>query len=200
MTEHVSRRLGKCLKMGSHICEQDLEIAALMIMRNRPSGDPPEPLNTVRIGIIGWRIDQVQVLFQFSEHAAHQQRTCFRVSPEIVGKHDGDPSATFGTSHGGTHLFAKHIGGPSRSNSTIEPAIAPVHQAKTVDFAGITWCLDQALHSSAFTRPDTGKGRMKGKLDLILQIEVSSRQQGQQIGKVSGKLIPQINLDKIFDG
>ena len=95
MTEHVSGRLSECLKMGLHIREQDLEIAALMIMRDRASRDPPEPLNTVSIGIIGWRIDQVQLLFQLGEQAPHKQGTNGSVRLEIIGNHDGDTSATF---------------------------------------------------------------------------------------------------------
>lgn len=62
MMQHISRSVGECLKMGSQIGEQEFKIAALMIMRDCPSGNPPEPLNAVRIGIIGWRIDKVEVV------------------------------------------------------------------------------------------------------------------------------------------
>ena len=41
---------------------------------------------------------------------------------------------------------------------------------------------------------------MKGKLHLILQIEVGLRQQGKQGRKIGGKLIPQIRLDQRLDG
>jgi hypothetical protein len=41
---------------------------------------------------------------------------------------------------------------------------------------------------------------MKGKLHLILEIEISMRQTGQQIRQVGGKLIPQISFDEIVDG
>jgi hypothetical protein len=37
-------------------------------------------------------------------------------------------------------------------------------------------------------------------LDLILEVEVGSWQEGQQVSKVGGKLIPQIGLDQLFDG
>ena len=52
MAKNVNRNLGKRLKMVLHICEQECEIAELMIMRHGPSPDPPEPLNTISIGII----------------------------------------------------------------------------------------------------------------------------------------------------
>src|SRR5258706_1516745 len=66
-------------------------------------------------------------------HAAHEQGTSRRVGLEIVGHHNGHPSPLLGTSHGRTHLLAEHIGCASRSDSAIEPAIAPVEQAKAID-------------------------------------------------------------------
>jgi hypothetical protein len=41
---------------------------------------------------------------------------------------------------------------------------------------------------------------MKGKLHLILEIEISLREMGQQVWQVGRKLIPQISLDEIMDG
>ncbi len=39
MTEHGSLSLGECLKMGTHVREQELEIPALMIMRDHAPRD-----------------------------------------------------------------------------------------------------------------------------------------------------------------
>jgi len=41
---------------------------------------------------------------------------------------------------------------------------------------------------------------MKGKLHFILQVEIGSREQRQQRGQVSRKLIPQISFDQVWDG
>jgi len=200
MTEHVSGSLGQCLKMGSHIREQEIEVAALMVMRDHSSRDLPKPLNTVSIGIISRRIDQVQVLFQLAKHALHKQGTSGSMRPEIIGNHDGDSPATLRTGNGSTHLFTEHVGSASGSNPAIEPAIAPVDQAKAVDLAVVSRCLDQALAAPTFAAPDTRESRVKGKLNLILQIEVGLRQQGDQTRQVGGKLIPQISLNQIVYG
>jgi len=40
---------------------------------------------------------------------------------------------------------------------------------------------------------------MESYLHLILQIEVRSRQEGEQGRQVGGKLTPQISLDQIMD-
>src|SRR2546429_4952602 len=140
------------------------------------------------------------MLLQFGEHAAHKQGACRSVGPEIVGNHDGNPPALHGTSHSGPHLLAEHVSGASRSDPAIEPAIAPVHQAKAVDLAIIPRSLDQALPTSTLATPHTCEGRVKGNLHLILQIEVSAWHEREQIWQVGGKLIPQISLDQVMNG
>jgi hypothetical protein len=52
MTEQGSGSLDERLKMGLHILAQEIEISPLMIMRDKPSRNLPEPLNAVGIGII----------------------------------------------------------------------------------------------------------------------------------------------------
>jgi hypothetical protein len=194
MTKHLCGSLCECLKMRLHIREQECEITAVMIMCHNPSRDPPEPFDTVGIGIIGRRIDQVQALLQFGEHATHEQGPSRRVRFEIIRNHKSDAPTAFGASHRCAHLFTEHISCPSRRNSAIEPAIAPIHQTKAIDLAVIARCLDQTLPTSTFMRPDTGERRVKGNLDLILQIQVGLRQNSQQSRQVGGKLIPQISL------
>src|SRR5512142_2134967 len=152
------------------------------------------PFNAVGIRIIGRGIDQIQVLLQLSPHTAYEQRSSRGVRLEIVGDDDSDASATLGAGHGGTHLLTLHIGSAPRSNPAIEPTIAPVQQTKAVDLTVISRCLDQTLPAPSFPRPDARESRVKGHLDLILQVEVSMWQDSQQIGQISRKLIPQVNF------
>jgi hypothetical protein len=41
---------------------------------------------------------------------------------------------------------------------------------------------------------------MKGKLHLILQVEIGSREQRQEFRHIGRKLIPQISFDQVMDG
>jgi hypothetical protein len=200
MLEHICGSQGKCLKMGLHIRDQEFEISPLMIMGDHPSRDAPEPFNAVRIRIIGRRIDHIKLLLQLGEHAAHQQRTGCSVRLESIGNHKSDPPATGGASHGRTHLFTEDIGGASSSNSAIEPAIAPVEQAKPIDFPVVSRGLDQALPASPLEAPDPRECRVKGELHLILQREVGLRQEGKQRSQIGGKLSLQVSLDQRLDG
>jgi hypothetical protein len=74
-------------------------------------------------------------------------------------------------------LLAEHISSPSWSDPAIEPTITPVEQAKAVGLAIIPRCFDQALPAPSFLRPDARQRRVKSKLDLILQVEVSMWQE-----------------------
>ncbi len=200
MTKQVSRGLDERVKVCPDISEQRLGVLALMIMGDHPSRDPPRPFNTVGIWVISRGIDEIQLLLQFGEQATHEQGTSGGVGLEIIGNHNGNPPATLRANYSRPHLFTKHIGRPSRSDPAIEPAIAPVYQTKAVYFAVVPRSLDQTLSPPPFTAPDPCEGWVKGKLHLILQIEVSLRQAGKQIRQIGGKLIPQISLDQVFDG
>src|SRR5450759_230958 len=109
---------------------------------------------------------------------------------EIVGNHDGNPSPLLGTSHSSTHLLTEHIRRASRSDSAIEPAIAPVEQAKALDLAIIPRRFDQALATTPLATPHARQRRVKGHLHLILQIEVSAWHKREQRWQVGGKLTP----------
>src|SRR5207248_2492759 len=93
-----------------------------------------------------------------------------------------------------------HLGSASRSDSAIEPAIAPVDQAKAINPPIISRRFDQALPTTTEASPEACEGRVKGHLHLILQIEVSAWQKREQRWQVGGKLTPQISLDQVMHG
>src|SRR5436305_13665880 len=93
-----------------------------------------------------------------------------------------------------------HIGSASRSDAAIEPAIAPVDQAKAIDPPIISRRFDQALATTTLATPDACQGRVKGHLHLILQIEVSEGQKREQRWQLGRKLTPQISLDQVMHG
>jgi len=97
-------------------------------------------------------------------------------------------------------LLAEDIGRASWSDSSIEPTIAPVQQAKTIHLAIIPWRFDQALSTPPFAGPNTCERRVKGHLHLILQIEVSPWHKRKYVLQIGGKLTPQISLDQIMNG
>jgi hypothetical protein len=74
MTEHIFGSQTECLKMGLHICEQESEIAPLMIMRDYSSRDAPEPFNAVRIGIISRCVDEIHLFLRLGEPGSRTSR------------------------------------------------------------------------------------------------------------------------------
>jgi hypothetical protein len=51
------------------------------------------------------------------------------------------------------------------------------------------------LAASAFEAPEARQRRVKGKLHLILKIEICTRQQREKVWQIDGKLLPQISFD-----
>ncbi len=172
----------------------------MVIMRDHSPRGAPEPFNTVGVRIIGRGIDQAQMLFEFGQHTAHEQRASRGMGLEIVGNYDGDASSLLRTSHGATHLLAEDISDTPCGNAAIKPTITPVQQAKAIDFPIIPRCFNQTLPASSFPRPDARQGRMKSHLHLILKVEVSAWEQFEQISQVGGKLIPLVSLNQIMNG
>ncbi len=90
-------------------------------------------------------------------------------------------------------------GSPCR-NPAIKPAVSPVHQPKAIDLAVIARRFHQPLPTTPFQAPDAGERRVKGKLHFILQVEIGSREQRQEVRHISRKVTPQISFDQVSDG
>src|SRR5579871_2748421 len=117
------------------------------------------------------------------------------VCSQIVCNDDGLTLSKLGTSHSSSHLFTEHLCRPSFCHTTIKPAIAPIQQPKAIDLAIVSRRLDEALPTSPLWRPKPRQGRMKGKLDLVLQIEVCMRHESKQIRKIRRELWREIWLN-----
>jgi len=58
----------------------------------------------------------------------------------------------------------------------------------------------QALPATPFQAPDPCESRMKGKLHLVLQVEIGSREQRQEFRHIGRKLTPQISFNQVLHG
>lgn len=95
---------------------------------------------------------------------------------EIVGNHDGNSSSLLGTSYSGMYLLTEHISGAPRSNTAIEPAITPVHQAKTIHFPNSsTFLPHKPRHGGLPIRAGTMADRL---LKPSESLEIDSRYEG----------------------
>src|SRR5947209_465544 len=200
MTKQIIRRLRERLKVRSGGGSQHFKVCTMMIMRDNAAGDAPEPLNAMRIRVIGRRVDQRQLIAEVGQHAAHEQGPVSGVGLEIVSNDNRYTSPRFRTSYRRTHLVAKDISRSSCGNPAIKPPVAPVYQPKTVDLAVVSRSFDETLAAPTFEAPDPRERGVKGKLHLILQVKIGSREQRQQLGQISGKQTPQISFDQVPHG
>ena len=168
MTKHIFGSQGECLKMDLHSGDQEFESSPLMSMGDHPSRDAPEPFNTVGIGIIGRRRDEIQLLLQLGEPGSRTSRepaaVCvLRLSTITIATRPRRFERATAARTCSQNTSAVREGG----YPAIEPAITPVEQAKAIDLAVVSRGLDQALPTPPFSTPDTREGWMKGKLHLI---------------------------------
>src|SRR5690349_3613604 len=98
------------------------------------------------------------------------------MSLEIVRNDDRNTPTLLRTSQCCAHLFTKDIRSSSRGDPTIKPPIAPVQQPKARDLAVIAWRFHYPLPTTPFEAPDPRERGVKGKLHLILQVEIGSRE------------------------
>jgi hypothetical protein len=168
MTKHIFGSQGECLKMDLHIGDQEFESSPLMSMGDHPSRDAPEPFNTVGIGIIGRRRDEIQLLLHLGEPGSRTSRepaaVCvLRLSTITIATRPRRFERATAARTCSQNTSAVREGG----HPATLPAITPVEQAKARDLAVVSRGLDQALPTPPFSTPDTREGWMKGKLHLI---------------------------------
>ena len=144
---------------------------------------------------MGRRVDERQLIKEVGQHPPHQEAALSRVSLEIVRNDNRHPSTRLRTGHSRPHLLAEDIRRPFRSDPAIKPPVSPVCQPKAVHLPIIAWGFDQPLATPTLEAPDAGERWVKGKLHLILEIQVGSGQQGEQARQIGGKLCPQISFD-----
>lgn len=80
------------------------------------------------------------------------------------------------------------------------PSNHPSRQSKAIDLAVIARRFHQSLLTTPFQAPNPRQGGVKGKLHLILQGEIGSREQRQEVRYIGRKLTPQISFDQVSHG
>jgi hypothetical protein len=95
------------------------------------------------------------------------------------------------------HLLTKDIRSSSRGDPAIKPPIAPVHQSKAIDLAVLARRFHHPLPTTPFRALNPLKRGVKGKLHLILQVEMASREQRQELRHIERRVdsTDQLRLD-----
>lgn len=185
--EDVGRREGVGPAIG--VAQQFGERPALMVVGDDLAHRAPQPFNPVAIRVVAGGVDEDQPLVILLLERAEQLGTAWRVDAQVVQDHDGDPAARRGARDRAAELSAEGSGAPSGCEVPVEPAVAPVHQAKADLAVVASWGLDQALTAPSGRAPDTGEGRVHGDVDFVLQVDIRSGHQFQQVQqtRVSGQ-------------
>src|SRR4029450_2919593 len=82
----------------------------------------------------------------------------------------------------------------------LKPTVAPVDEPEAIELVVRARRLDEALATATLAAPDPRQGGMEGELDLILEIDISLRQEAQQLGNVGRPFLQEIGVHKSGHG
>src|SRR5919201_6236898 len=119
---------------------------------------------------------------------------------QVIHDHDRKTPAGPRAGHGGTHLRTKDIGGAAGGETTVKPPVAPVDEPEAIDLVVGTRRLDEALPAPAFAAPDTGEGRMEYELDLVLEIDVGTWQEVDQLVHIGRHVTEEVGFNEFGHG
>ncbi len=177
--EGVGRREGVGPDVG--IGQQCGERPALVVVGDDLAHRAPQPCDPVALRVVAGGVDEDQPLVILLLESAEELGAAWGVDAQVVQDHDGDPAARRGALDRAAELSAAGGGAASGCEVPVEPAVAPIHQAKA-DLAVVApRGLDQALAAPGGCTPDTGEGRVHGDVDFVLQGDVRSGHQLQQV-------------------
>src|SRR5262249_44705513 len=116
--------------------------------------------------------------------------------------HDHERHAPAGARAGDGHpdLGAKDIRRAAWGQAAVKPALTPIDEAKTIDLVVGSRGLDQPLAATPFPAPDPREGGMKRKLELLLERDISLRQEGPQGFQIWRHFLQEIDIDKRGNG
>src|ERR671932_216816 len=167
------------LEMHMDILQKCGKGGPLMVMGDFPSRPAPEPLDPIGVRIVGRRVNQPQMVRQLGQHLAHQLRARWRMGAQVLDEHERQASSGTRPGNGGPPLGTKDIRCASGGQAAIKPALTPIAEAEAIALVVGTGGLDQPLPAPTFPAPNPREGRMKRKLNLILEIEIGAWQERQ---------------------
>ena len=100
----------------------------------------------------------------------------------------------------GPDLGAEDISGAAGGQPAFEPAVTLVDEPEAIDLVVGPRCFDQALATPTFAAPHARQRGMERELDLVLEIDIGTRQKRQQRGQVWWHVLQEVRFDKSGNG
>ncbi len=175
---------------------QIIQSVAAMIVGDLMAERLPEAFGGIGFGVVRWRVDETETVAVKGQGLAQLRGTRGRVDAQVSGKNDGGTSAFGGAGDEVVELAAIRVSRATQGNTVRKPTVAPVKGGKTDNFGAVAGSGDQALAVVAFARPTAGQGGMETNVDLVLDVEIGSGQERQQLRHIGRHAIPQLGFDE----
>lgn len=165
--------LSQGLAVLMDILQQCGQGSPLMVRGDLPSRPAPEPLDPVGVGIIGWRVNDPQVVLPLGEPLAHQLRARRCMGPQVVHEYQRQASSGSRPGDGRPHLGTKDIGGASWGQSAVKLARTPIDEAEAIALVVGARGLDQLLPATVLSAPDPRERGMWARSRSLALVVVS---------------------------
>jgi len=147
---------------GLSVGEQLRHTLALMGVRHRRAKGAPEPLDRIAVGVVGRGIHQSEVLAFRVEQRTEQVGAAWGMDAQVVQDDQGPAAARLGASHGALQLLNQGCRPAALGHGPVQPALAPVDQAKAPVSVSKDDCTDCGRNPSGALI--TGQPREEGRI------------------------------------
>jgi hypothetical protein len=184
---------------GYPVAKEVDDLGTVMVMGDPPAKRWPKTLRGIGLWVIRRGRDQPELVAVSLQRLPDDLGPLRCVDLGVVEQDDRHPSACLGALDEVIELGDEGLGGAPRREAPGAPAVAPVDGGKADRLEADPKSSHQALAGPALPGPEPGQGRVMAYVDLVLHVEVGSRQEGKQIGDIGRNLAPQIRLDQAVD-
>lgn len=119
---------------------------------------------------------------------------------QVIDEHERQASSGTRPGNGSPPLGTKDICCTSWGQAAVKLALTPIDEAEAIDLGVGAGGLDQPLPAPTFPAPHPREGRMKRKLNLILEREIGAWQESQQFFQVWRYFLQEISIHKSGNG
>ena len=112
---------------------------------------------------------------QLRQHLAHQARACGGMRAQVIDNDERYAPTSARPGDSGLYLGTEDLSGAAGGQPAFAPAVTPVNEPEAIDLVVGPRRFDQALATPTFATPHARQRGMKRELDLVLEIDISTR-------------------------
>lgn len=197
MPEHAVRLGVEPIEVAEGVLVERDDIVAMMVVGDGETKPRPEPFRGVRLGVVGWGVDESKPSLVPLESLSQKLRAFWGVDAEIVEEHDRRTVPRLGALDQVIELETEDVSRATKPIADRDKAVAPVEGAEADEPSARTRRTNEPLTSAALPTPDSRQRRMEPNVDLVLDVEVGGGKQAEKLRDIGRDFRPEVVVDEI---